>query len=331
MARDILIVDDNKNALANYGNRIRIALGIEPFLAYDPGQALNILRVYSVKVLVTDEDMAPVRGTDLVRQVRDELGLDIPCIMFTGYAHKVNMTEAIRIPGLKFLDKADVLRLPGEIQDSLQRYDAELKRSPGIPVNQVLQRKRRLISFNTEVTTRLIRVVAIEEYSRDNEWQTIYRAERGKGVRKESTFKTAVKSSWDAELGQERTVRTGLQLGWPGHALDAALEGKTSQVVRQGLERHFELTTTETVDVEAIKDPPPREGLRSREYQYAPVHLRLTLELRIECSCCGNIKVLNEPYDVPTNRIALRVREHFDTTPTEDYYTGFVEGTLTAL
>ena len=57
MARDILIVEDKPDALANYGNRIRLTLGIEPFLAADAGQALNILHQYSVKVLVTDQDL----------------------------------------------------------------------------------------------------------------------------------------------------------------------------------------------------------------------------------------------------------------------------------
>lgn len=328
MARDILIVDDDKNALANYGNRIKIALGIEPFLAYDPGQALNILRVYSIKVLVTDEDMQAMRGTELVRQVREELGLDIPCIMFTGFAHKVDMTEAIKLRNLKFLDKTNVLRLPDEVSESLRNYAAEIARHSGMPINKILSKRRRFIMLNSEVIVTLVRVVSIDEYSRDNEWQTIYRAERGKGVKTESVFRAAVRASWEIEAGADVSSRLGVRLRGLGADLDAALETRTSQTVRQGLERNFELTTTETVDVEPIKDPPPRSGLRAREYQYAPVHLRLILELEVRCSCCGSTQRLNEPYDVPTDRIALRVREYFDTSPTEDYYTGFLTGKL---
>jgi DNA-binding response OmpR family regulator len=328
MARDILIVDDDKNALANYGNRIQLTLGIEPFLAYDPRQALNILRIYPIKVLVTDEDMAPIRGTELVRQVREELGSNIPCIMFTGFAHKVDMTKAIKIEGLKFLDKGNVRRLPSEVKDSLERYRDELSRSPGIPVNKIIQRKRRLVTFNSEVTIWINRIVSMEDYSRDSEWETVYRAERGKGVTLESTFRKAVKSSWESEVEREQKTGLDAKLSVPGAELASVLEDRVTETVRHGLDREFELTTKETVTVEQIKDPPPREGLRTREYQYAPVHLRVNVELRVECSCCQNVTMTNTFYDVPTSRIALRVREHFDTSPPEEYYTGFLTGTL---
>jgi FixJ family two-component response regulator len=330
LARDVLIVDDDKNALANYGNRIRLALGIEPFLAYDPYQALNILRLYSIKVLVTDEDMARMRGTELVRQVRTELGLTMPCIMFTGFANQVDMTSAIKIEDLRFLDKSDVRRLADEVRDALGRYRQELGRTTGTPVDRVIQRQQRFIVLRRVVkTTHVARIMSIEEYSRDNEWFTIHRAERGKGVATERSFAYTVKSSVEVKTDDESSTRLNVKVADLSLAsLAASIEDKVHESVRNQWDRQFELSTKETVTVEQIPDPPARPGLRTREYQCAPVYRRFDLEVYVECSCCGLAATSCAQVDVPTERIALRVVEHFDIDPSEVYYTGYWTGNL---
>ena len=105
MPQDILIVDDVKSYLDNLGLAVKLNLRIEPFLAEDPKQALEILRLYPIKVLVTDQIMPNMTGTQLVKKMQKELNLSIPCILLTGYSDRVDVAEAVNLGFFRFIHK----------------------------------------------------------------------------------------------------------------------------------------------------------------------------------------------------------------------------------
>jgi hypothetical protein len=98
--------------------------------------------------------------------------------------------------------------------------------------------------------------------------------------------------------------------------------------VKQGLERELVVTAKETVDVKDIADESGSVGLRVREYQSAPMYKRIHLVLRVDCDCCGSNRLIQATLDAPTDRIAKRVVEHYDRTPEQAYYTGFLSATF---
>lgn len=330
MARDILIVEDKTDALANYGNRIRLALGIEPFLAADARQALNILRLYSVKVVVTDQDMGAnqMSGTQLIKAIREELGLAIPCILFTGYADKVDVREAINLGVSRFIDKDDATKLPDEIQGAISRYDKDLSTQTAVEINSLLFEEKKFVRFNAGVKVHLVRIALIEDYMPEGAWRTDYRAERGITITREQTIEHKVRSSLELETDRELTSSIAAKLSQGPAGLESSLESRLRESIRQGLERELVVTAKETVDVKDLANEPGNVGIRVREYQSAPMFKRIHLLLRVDCDCCGSDRSIRATLDAPTDRIAKRVVEYYDHSPELAYYTGFLSATF---
>lgn len=82
----ILVVDDERE----HGFllfRILERMGHEPVLAFDPRDALDILRDdrgATVAGVITDVDMPGMTGIDLARRIREDVGADIPVAFCTG-------------------------------------------------------------------------------------------------------------------------------------------------------------------------------------------------------------------------------------------------------
>lgn len=73
------MVDDVKSYLDNVGKEIRL----EPFLSDSAEQTFEVLKSYPIKVLVTNQILGGMKGTQLVRNMRDELRLSISSILLT--------------------------------------------------------------------------------------------------------------------------------------------------------------------------------------------------------------------------------------------------------
>ena len=84
----ILAVDDDALVLMNTGAMLE-ELGHTVFEAYSGKEALEILRREdSVDLVVTDQAMPKMTGTDLAKVIRSEWP-DIPVLLATGYADRV--------------------------------------------------------------------------------------------------------------------------------------------------------------------------------------------------------------------------------------------------
>lgn len=332
MPRDILIVDDIKSALENFGNEVKLNLNIEPFLADDPRQALDILHYYPIKVLVTDQNMPFMTGTELVRKVKDELGLRIPCIMLTGYTDTVSVVDAVNLGFFRFIDKINVhTELTPAIRQALQRYEMDKQSDSTMEVNKLLTSKSLYLNFKKRVDLRLVRISSIAEpFIREQDWNTELIAQRNLHDIREVIISRKVSSMYEYGVNATQLHKAGFKLGKLIGELESALQNKISLFAKGKYERILEIKAKHTIETKEITDNPTAEGLilQSREYQAAPVFTRINCVLQVECNCCEIPKSFDMSIDLPTNKFALRQVEHYDKGQTKIVYTGFSTGSI---
>jgi len=101
-AEKILVVDDE----GNMRETLRVILeqeGYKAILAEDARQALNLCDA-SVSVVITDEKMPNISGTELLRQIK-RIYPDLPVIMITAYDKSSLAVEAIKAGAYDYFPK----------------------------------------------------------------------------------------------------------------------------------------------------------------------------------------------------------------------------------
>jgi len=129
MPQDILIVEDEDYAARQYGRTINRRLRIEPFVETSPLRALEIVDQHTIKVLIVDQKMPELTGTQLVREVQKKHP-DIVSIMLTGRATKEEIGEALNLGFFRYIDKGKATdELVPAVEEALRQYDdlVELK------------------------------------------------------------------------------------------------------------------------------------------------------------------------------------------------------------
>ena len=332
MTQDILVVDDDRIALENFGNEVRLNLNIEPFLTDSPQNALAILRDYPIKVLVTDQVMPSITGIELVRQIREDLKLKIPCIMLTGAPQNLNSFDLVRLQFFDFIDKVKMhSELVDSIRRAIQRYDADEVFKYNIRVDSILSKQRKWIIFGSRVALRLLRISSIiDPYTKDQDWHTEYTAQKGLNLTQKINIHRRIAYSCEYGIDIDMIHSTGLKTSTLASQVESSLQNKLTFTGKVHFEGEVTAEAEQTIEVKEITDAPTSAGLilQSREYQSAPVYVRINCVLEINCTCCQIPKTFNASLDLPTDKFALRQVEHFDKGPDKKIYTGFVQGSF---
>ncbi|MEO2017306.1 MAG: response regulator [Fuerstiella sp.] len=123
----ILIVDDEPDVLFSLKGLLRH--DFELYTAESGEQALEILRQHPIHVVMTDQRMPGMTGTQLMHQART-LHPDAVRIVFTGYADIKAVVEAINTGGLyRYITKPwDPDDLIAVLHRATQRYDEDAAR-----------------------------------------------------------------------------------------------------------------------------------------------------------------------------------------------------------
>lgn len=156
----ILFVDDERNILEAFRRALRTQVHTWTMTFLDsPGEALQYLAEHPVDTIVTDIQMPGIDGFELIRQVREELGLrEIPIIVVTGLGDTSLKRRALDLGATDLLskpvDREDLIaRLQSALQlktqqDELKAYSEGLERL-------VAERTRELADSRLDILWRL--------------------------------------------------------------------------------------------------------------------------------------------------------------------------------
>ncbi|WP_034298554.1 EAL domain-containing protein [Herbaspirillum sp. RV1423] len=126
-ARSLLVVDDEVNILAAI-KRVLSRSGYQIFTANNAAEAFDILANHQIGVVLTDQQMPDVLGTELLEKVRFMYPNTVR-IMLTGHASLNSVTHAINQGAIyKFLVKPwDNDELEKTILGAFEKFEAALK------------------------------------------------------------------------------------------------------------------------------------------------------------------------------------------------------------
>ena len=123
LGRSLLLVDDEENILSALKRLFRRD-GYQIFTASSAKQGLELLMAHPIGVIVSDQRMPEMCGTDFLSKVKDRYP-DTVRIVLSGYTDLQSITDAINRGAIyKFLTKPwedDLLR--ANIQEAFERYE----------------------------------------------------------------------------------------------------------------------------------------------------------------------------------------------------------------
>jgi DNA-binding NtrC family response regulator len=139
----VLIVDDEPINLMMLQKVLRAKFSVKT--AGSGQEALTILRREAVSLLITDQRMPGMTGTDLMRQSR-LIDPNMFCILMTAENDMDTLMNAIVESGaLRVINKPwDPARILTQVEDALEKYEAARKKKEVIDqlrrANQILER-----------------------------------------------------------------------------------------------------------------------------------------------------------------------------------------------
>ena len=139
----VLIVDDEPINLMMLQKVLRAKFSVKT--AGSGQEALTILKREAVSLLITDQRMPGMTGTDLMRQGR-LIDPNMFCILMTAESDMDTLMNAIAESGaLRVINKPwDPAKILTQVEDALEKYEAARKKKEVIDqlrrANQVLER-----------------------------------------------------------------------------------------------------------------------------------------------------------------------------------------------
>jgi len=125
MPSKILLIDDEANVLSAL-NRALLDEPYEIVTADSAEQALEILKQHSFKVIVSDERMSGMQGSELLALVQELYPATIR-ILLTGHATLEAAIRAVNMGGIyRFFTKPwDDMELKFAVRSAIEKYDLE--------------------------------------------------------------------------------------------------------------------------------------------------------------------------------------------------------------
>lgn len=153
MERTILLVDDEENITSALTRLLRRD-GYSILRANSGRAGLEVLKTHKVGVIISDQRMPEMTGTEFLTQVR-ELYPDTVRIVLSGYTELNSVTDAINRGAVyKFLTKPwedDLLR--AHVEEAFQRYEMKIENSR--LTHELQQANEELRQVNRELEQRV--------------------------------------------------------------------------------------------------------------------------------------------------------------------------------
>ena len=119
-AYEILVVDDILEAAQDYARLISSKTGLTVISTSDPEKALQIVQHNDIKVLVLDQKMPKMTGTELLRKLREFTRAR--ALMLTGEADIEDLGNAINMNFSAHVNKSQVMDLPSSVLHQYTMY-----------------------------------------------------------------------------------------------------------------------------------------------------------------------------------------------------------------
>ena len=287
---DVLVVDDIASSALTFSALISRGTGLVTSSTDDPVEALRLVATEAIAVVVLDERMPDLSGTELFARIR-EIDGRTQAIMLTAEADQAEVGRALNLGFSAFLEKKQVQDLPKLVMERFIDFQAQLaldmEQKNAASRSRFAVRGRFLPTLRRHRTFVAVSHLTVldEHCAPDGLWQTVERIEAGETI----TTVLAVSHDQTVVVETERVHTHGahaslptLQLVTP--AVKQEIERRVSREItrRRATERRVERTLTLPVETQDRDTP----QIRSRSRQEALSCTKVRVILEVNCTCC---------------------------------------------
>lgn len=122
---EVLVVDDIIDAAKDFAELIESNLEIRADATSSPETALEIVKNNNIKVVVLDQVMPNMKGTDLFKKIK-QINPFVKALMLTGEAKSDEVGLAFNLGFSDYLNKLDILQLPQKVLILYNKYDIDI-------------------------------------------------------------------------------------------------------------------------------------------------------------------------------------------------------------
>ena len=122
---EILVVDDDLAAAKSFAELIENKLKIKTGACSNADEVLSIIRTGTIKVVVLDEIMPEMNGTELFRKIQN-INHYVKALLLTGEADVADIIKATKLGYSDYLQKSKIAELPGKVMVAYTQYEIGL-------------------------------------------------------------------------------------------------------------------------------------------------------------------------------------------------------------
>jgi CheY-like chemotaxis protein len=320
---DVLVVDNDIRAAEDYARLIEADTGLRVDHSDDPDYVLEVLRSQAIKVIVLDQRMPRMSGTNLYSRIKSA-DARVRAIMLTGEATRDEVGAAMDLGFKAYLPKNKIRVLAQRVLHEYASYLANVATEALATSQPVILHRRVPIFSRPRVQYRLLAVELIDDtYVFQRDWKDLVTVHAGQTERRQVSVDIERSLVIEAESTTKLTSLLGLnekQVALLKTHLQSELtsrfrETHSSRVLRQQ-------TTEQTFQLPPEPTDPDVIHIRIRRVQRAPVYFRVRVDVVTDCTCCYMPNVLSLEVFLPTGRWALRHEDVLSSGEVRSYFLG---------
>lgn len=284
---EVLVVDDDLAAAQTFADLIGTKYGFGTEAYSDLNKVLEIVRTGTIKVVVLDERMPEMNGTELFKKIHG-INPSIKAVLLTGEADRSDIIKATKLGYSDYLEKSQISDLPGKVMIAYTQYE--------VGITEQLGEERPLSIFNP-IKTRMgiykYTVCSVElvdkNYTIEDRWKTQLAL-----VSSEQTLEYSYEYTKDCivKAGAEfkKSANVGLETGKL-----ASLKSQLDTVVTSHIDSSLSLSVTHRKKVTQtykLQDG-IEEGKQAvkKVFESNPIYYKFNVLLKKYCRLCGNVRV----------------------------------------
>jgi CheY-like chemotaxis protein len=324
----ILVVDDIRGTAESVAELIAAETGLRVHFESDPDAALTYAENNFLTVVVLDEQMPAMRGTELWGRMRRLNPLAV-AVMLTQERSGDAVKRALNLGYSKHLWKNQIDELPATVLELHIQVTAAVAIRDTQDERQLVWRRRSLLRCRPEIW--ILSRTVIEARFVSPEWRDYVSVSSGQTVKATTQIRSTQSLVIERETTRQHSAELGSTLGFA--SLAAKLQASLTERETHSLSDERESIATLEVTYSLAPERPGEatKQVRSRSFEYSHVFSRERLVLSILCRGCGVDSKSVFVVQVPRDLVSTRQIDFFDDNTSAIVDTGFrrLEGNQT--
>lgn len=316
---EILVVDDNLEAAKSFAELIEASLQIRTLPEVEPEEVLDKIRNENIKVVVLDQRMPKISGTELYKRIT-YINPFVKAIMLTGEADRKEVAEAIdKLKYVGFLEKSEIDSLQYKVINAYTKYEEDVARNSITKQHLWVLNpfKNRFFTIGYDICS--IKIVN-KHFVFPERWQTYFILDCDEKEEEETIeFENEIIISSDLELNDTFSSAFNILPTFKS-GIDTAISqkyGLKTKVNRS--EKKVEKKKYRLQD-----NAESGKTVEKKVYEHAPVYMEFQLLVKKRCRICGQCEMIPVTAYKSAMREATRMTIYYNDSTSNTIDTGDV-------